>query len=724
MKKSTIFIGLFVLLIFLACAGSLYAQETSLIPKLTLKMAIFVFQLSIILFAAHVGGSLVERIHLPAILGEVIAGMIIGPYFLGQIPLPGFSEGLFPFCEGLPVSLELYSFTTIASIILLFLVGLETDIETFLSFSLTGFIVGLGGLLISFVLGVLAVVVFSPFIFGVQYGFTHPMSLFLGVISIATSVSISARILSEKRKMGSPEGVTILSAAVIDDVLGIIVLAIVVGIVKSGHVAWGHITLISLKAIVIWLGFTIIGLVFSRNIGEFLKKAKDRSTIAIMSFACALFLAGIFEKSGLAMIIGAYIMGLSLSKTDLSFIIQENIAILSKFFVPVFFCVMGMLVDLPSVSSGRIILFGLIYVVAAVLGKVLGCSIPSLFLNFNMRGALRIGVGMIPRGEVALIIAGIGLSSGIIGHDALGIVVIMMFATLLMTPPLLSHLLKSKEPVLRKAKPMKSEHKLIVYPTPNPETAKLILREAITAFEEEGFYVHRINLPQTLFQIRKNQTFITLNYTPKRLVFDCLERDVSFIHTVFYEVIAELERMIKHLQTFADKGKIGKKIFAAPNGMVKTKSCISCLLNPHATEVSLKSDTKQEIIEELLDLLIRSGQLEQSKRKEAFMDLLEREASVSTGMQDGVALPHAKTSAVNRLIWGVGIKKEGIGFDSLDKKPSNIFVIILSPKGATKPHLQFMSEISRFLIDKDIREELLSCTTNDELYLVISAHSR
>ena len=232
MGKINNFIRILFLVVFLGCARSLYAQEAPQISELTLSMVIFVFQLSIIIFAARLGGFLSEKVHLPSLLGEVIAGIIIGPYLLGQIPLPGFSEGLFPFHNGFPVSSELYSFTTIASIILLFIVGLETDIETFLSFSLAGFIVGMGGLLVSFFLGVAAVVLFSPYIFGSPYGFTHPLALFLGVICIATSVSISARILSEKRKMDSPEGVTILSAAVIDDVLGIIVLAMVIGIVK------------------------------------------------------------------------------------------------------------------------------------------------------------------------------------------------------------------------------------------------------------------------------------------------------------------------------------------------------------------------------------------------------------------------------------------------------------------------------------------------------------
>jgi Kef-type K+ transport system membrane component KefB/mannitol/fructose-specific phosphotransferase system IIA component (Ntr-type) len=698
-----------------------YAQAGQEGSGLVSSMAVLVFQLGIIIFAARLGGKAFEKLRLPSVLGELVAGIIIGPYFLGRIPLPGFQGGFFPFGEGFPISSELYSFTAIASIVLLFLVGLETNIETFLSFSVAGSIVGVGGALISFILGDLAAVLFSKYILGVHYGFTHPIPLFLGVISTATSVGISARILSEKRKMDSPEGVTILSAAVIDDVIGIIILAIVIGVIKSGHVAWGRIGLISLKAISIWLGFTVLGLIFSRHLSNFLKRFKDKNTIAVMSLAMALLLAGLFEKSGLAMIIGAYVMGLSLSKTDLAFVIQENLSIMYKFFIPIFFCVMGMLINLKEMASLNIFIFGMIYVVFAVLGKILGCSVPAFFLNFNLRGAMRIGMGMIPRGEVALIIAGIGLSTGFMPHEAFSIAVIMTFMTTIFTPPILAKMLSVDAPVMRKEKPVKKEYKQIVYVMPNPETAKLILSDVIADFENEGFYVHLLDIHQNLYQIRKGQTFITMKYTPEKLVFDCLEKDEVFIHTLFYEVLAELERTMKHLQSLTDREKIGRKIFGIKNGVSLDKIKISHIISPLAVEIDLKSGTKQGIIEEMLDLLIRSGQLEQSRRRQALKDLLDREATMSTGMQDGIALPHAKSSAVKTPVCAVGLKKDGMDFDSLDKETSKIFVLTLSPIRSLKPYLQFMAEISKFFMEKENVKKVLSCNTNERFYKVLTS---
>lgn len=693
------------------------------------RMAVLVIQLGVILFAAWSGGALFRKLKLPAVLGELVAGMLIGPYLLGSIPLIGFSSGLFPLQATFPVSAELYGFTTVASIILLFLVGLETDIETFFSFSVAGSTVGVGGVIVSFVSGDLLAVVFSKYLFGVQYGFMDPVPLFLGIISTATSVGISARILSEKRKMDAPEGVTILSGAVIDDVLGIIILAVVVGVVKSGHIEWKNIASIALKAITIWLGFTAIGLTFSAQLSKFLKKFRDKSTIAVMSLALALILAGIFEKSGLAMIVGAYIMGLSLSKTDLSYMIQGNLSILQKLLVPVFFCVMGMLVNLKEFTTVPIIAFGAIYTIVAILGKLVGCSIPSLFLNFNWRGALRIGVGMIPRGEVALIIAGIGLSTGLLQHEAFSVAIVMTFITTLITPPLFAKLLESDKPVLRKEKALRREYRQIVYTMPNPETSELILNKVIGAFESEGFYVHFMELPDKLYQIRKNETFITLKYTPEELVFDCYAEDVSFIHTVFYEVLAELEHVMKHLQTLTDTQSIGRKIFEGTpektlNGRGKLpfgKTRFSQLLAPLAVKVSLGENTKKKIIEELVDLLIKSGQLDTSKREMALRDLFEREDDISTGMQDGIALPHARTSAVVGIVFAVGLKKEGVDFDSIDRKPSKIFVITLAPKGTSESYLQFMAEITKFLMSEENRAKILSCSTDLELYQVFTS---
>ena len=191
-----------------------------------------VLQMGVIIFAARLGGNLAKKAGISSVLGELIAGIIIGPFALGSLPLPGFPSGFFPvYSESLAVTPELYSFSMVASIILLFASGLETDLTLFLRYSVAGGIIGIGGVAFSFVLGDLAAMALF------QTHFMDTRCLFLGIMSTATSVGITARILSDKREMDSPEGVTILASAVFDDVLGIILLALELFVIPGFGIA-------------------------------------------------------------------------------------------------------------------------------------------------------------------------------------------------------------------------------------------------------------------------------------------------------------------------------------------------------------------------------------------------------------------------------------------------------------------------------------------------------
>jgi len=339
-----------------------------------------------------------------------------------------------------------------------------------------------------------------------------------------------------------------------------------------------------------------------------------------------------------------------------------------------------------------------------------------LFLNFNFRGALRVGVGMIPRGEVALIIASIGLSSGVLDDWTFSIVMIMTFVTTLITPPILAKMFEFDGRTLRKDTIVSQETKSIVFDMPSPETAELLLIKVVSAFENEGFYVHRMG-SRGVFHIRKDDVFIVLKSGPKRLIFDCMEKDTTFIHTLFYEVIAELEQVMQNLQSFADKQAIGRKIFDVDNGNSSLKGRHKFSLpSPKAAKVGLKGSSKEEVLEELVELLVFSGQLADYKKDKVLKDLIEREHIMSTGMQDGIALPHAKTVAVDKIVGVVATHKQGVDFGSFDNKPAHIFVMILAPKNIPNAYLQTMSTVSSFLAQEENRNKILECKTEEELY--------
>ena len=388
------------------------------------EMMFLVLQIGIIIFAAKIGGSIASLFKLPSILGELGAGILIGPWALGGIPVDGiFPNGLFngaalkainaaasgPAKEMFgtiagggnifdATSPALYGIATLASIILLFLSGLETNLKMFLKYSFVGSLVGLGGVIFSFAFGDFCAVIllpkFFPSIFGnlahMPFGqaVMQAAPMYMGIMSTATSVGITARILSERKKMDSEEGVTIMAGAVIDDVLGLIVLAIGNGVIAATiassasaegatGVPWGKIGMVAVKAFGVWLGATLIGVMVARKISWLLKLFKSSQAIATLAFGLSMILAGFFEFMGLAMIIGAYVMGLALSRTDLKHMIQETLAPVYTFLVPIFFCVMGMMVNMDALMSKPVLIFGGIYTVLAIFAKVIGCALPN-----------------------------------------------------------------------------------------------------------------------------------------------------------------------------------------------------------------------------------------------------------------------------------------------------------------------------------------------------------
>ncbi len=402
------------------------------------KVTHLVFQLAVILAGAKVGGEICQRfLKTPPVLGELLVGIIIGPFALGQIPIPGLGP-LFEAPHGnggaVPVSTELYSVSQIAAVVLLFVAGLETDLKQFLRFAGPASAVAMGGVVFPFLFGVGATLLFAP---GNLEGesLLHA-ALFVGAVMTATSVGITARVLNDIGRLDSPEGVTILAGAVVDDVLGILVLTIVVGLAEPDQQATvGSVALVGVKAVGFWLALMAGGILCAKYISTALRSFKVSGSAIALALALAFLAAGLAESFGLAMIIGAYTIGLALSGTPLARQLEEPIMSVYHALVPIFFVVMGMLVDVTAMAG--VLLFGGVVSVLAIIGKVAGSGVPALLVGFNRVGSWRIGIGMLPRGEVALIIAGIGLSRGIIGSDVFGVAILMTVVTTFIAPLIL-----------------------------------------------------------------------------------------------------------------------------------------------------------------------------------------------------------------------------------------------------------------------------------------------
>ncbi len=397
----------------------------------------FLFALVSVLIAAKLGGELFERFNQPAVLGELVFGVA-----LGNLHLFGFS-GLewFKHDQMLAVTAE------IGVILLLFEVGLESNIKELMA-------VGSSALLVA-VLGVIAPVILgygvSSYFLPAEAWYVH---LFAGATLAATSVGITARVLKDMHKMNTKEAKIILGAAVVDDVLGLIILAVVAGLVESidaggsAEVSYSAVAWIVTKSVAFLAVAVVAGQLLAGKVIEFGARFRVTGIPVVLSICYCFLMAALARKVGLAPIVGAFAAGLVLDNAHFrrykemkEMHIEELLAPLSAVYVPVFFVLMGIQVDLSVFTSMSVIEFAIGLSVAAIISKQV-CSLGVLEKGLNR---VAIGVGMIPRGEVGLIFAAIGASLSVAGKpvfgpDTLSAMVVMVMVTTLATPPILKRM--------------------------------------------------------------------------------------------------------------------------------------------------------------------------------------------------------------------------------------------------------------------------------------------
>ena len=404
--------------------------------------------LIVILLAAKLGGDMFERFKQPAVLGELVLGMIIG-----NLHLVGF-DGFEPFKHDL--TLEVLA--QIGVIILLFEVGLENTVKDMMKVGVASFMVAVFGVIAPFFLGWGVGVWFLP----EAETLVH---VFIGATLTATSVGITARVLKDINKIDTKEAKIILGAAVIDDILGLVILAVVSGVITAaeaggtGGISSGAILLIVAKAVGFIAGAIILGNWVLPHYFKFGFRLRGKGVFLSFCLLVCFLLSYIAGEVGLAPIVGAFAAGLILDKVHYKEFadagehrIEELVEPISTFLVPVFFVSMGMAVDLTTFGHVQILGFAAVMTIAAIAGKQV-CALAIFDKTINR---LSIGLGMIPRGEVGLIFAGIGASmilhgTPVVTTSTYSAVVIMVIVTTLVTPPLLKVSLlrgdKKKQPL-------------------------------------------------------------------------------------------------------------------------------------------------------------------------------------------------------------------------------------------------------------------------------------
>ena len=732
------------------------------------EMMFLVLQIGVIIFAARLGGAIASMLKMPSILGELAAGIVIGPWALGGI---GFGEGVFQHGlfngaalkamnavkDGAAVAMygtmagnhavfdatspALYGIATLASIILLFLSGLETNLKMFLRYSFVGTLVGVGGVLGSFVLGDLCAVYLLPAYFEsfkylaqmpLSQAMTDPASLYMGIMSTATSVGITARILSERKKLDSEEGTTIMAGAVIDDVLGLVVLAIGNGIIAAniaaansggagGGMDWGHIGFVAVKSFGVWLLATIIGILAARKISAFLKKTfRSPTVIATMAFGLSLILAGFFECMGLAMIIGAYVMGLALSRTDIKHMVQETLTPVYTFLVPIFFCVMGMMVDVSALCSKPVLIFGAIYTALAVVAKVVGCMIPSLCCGFNVLGSLRIGAGMVPRGEVALIIAGLGLSAGYLTQEIFGIGIMMTLITTVVAPPGLVALFSSKKKGVKHPKESSDGSREVEFELADASVAEIMMGKLLHEFRNEGFFVTCLSQSDHIWDVAVDAIEISVRRNDNKICFECTPAEEAIVMTVWMEVVSQINDLARSIAKPIRREEI-EKIISIPERIARGPEAVGRYLQGFVMLPKFKATNKEEAFAKIIDEIAKACPNHVKDAKSALEAVLRREESMPTGLDHGIAVPHGRDKTVNGIAGAIAlVDNETLGdmlpdYETIDKSPVRIIVLTLANDQQQTPYLQLMSYISRALRAENGAERLSQCKTADEM---------
>lgn len=372
--------------------------------------------LAIIIVFAKFFGILARKCKAPQVVGEIIAGLLIGPSILGLVQQTDFLTGM----------------AEIGVVLLMFSAGLETDLKELIKTGPVAFLIACAGVFVPLIGGTLLYMGF--------YG-TAPwgsekfyMAVFIGVIMTATSVSITVESLREMGKLKGKVGTTILSAAIIDDVIGIIVLTFVVGF-KSPESKPGTVVI---STVLFFAMALVVGYILYRIFKGFDERYPHTRRIPIISLALCFFFAYAAERFfGIADITGAYVAGIVLcSMRDSSYIEQKMEVSSYMIFGPVFFASIGLKTNIDSID-GTILLFSLCFVAVALITKIVGCGLMAKLCRFRFQDSLKIGVGMMTRGEVALIVAQKGLSVGLLTPVYFTAVILLIIVSSISTPIIL-----------------------------------------------------------------------------------------------------------------------------------------------------------------------------------------------------------------------------------------------------------------------------------------------
>lgn len=394
-------------------AGDPHAEKLKLLLTLFIMFA-----------AAKVFSEIFERLKQPAVAGEILAGILIGPSILGWVEPSMTTETL----------------AEIGVILLMFAVGLETDVRSIFSVGKTALAVAVTGVVLPFVLGFGAVVLFAGTL---ELSQPYVVAAFIGAAMVATSVGITARVLADMNMLSHQSARVILAAAVLDDILALLALSVVAGLASPEGVHWGKIGLTAVLAVGFVAFMALIGVRIVKSLMPRILGLKMREPLFLMALALCLGLAFLSEQIGIAAIIGAFLAGMVFAEhAEKDHLLLKSEALVGLF-LPFFLVNIGMQVSLDAFKTPLILGVALIITFLAVIGKYFAGVLSARSLG--KRVAMQVGMGMVPRGEVGIVAAQLGLMMGVLDSRMFSIALFMAVATTLVAPPFLRKLYEGEE---------------------------------------------------------------------------------------------------------------------------------------------------------------------------------------------------------------------------------------------------------------------------------------
>lgn len=373
-------------------------------------------QLLAIFVSAKVAGELFERVGLPSVLGEILAGIALGPFALGWIN----------------PSDTIHSVAEIGAIFVLFSAGLETSPRDLIQVGRKALLVAIAGVVVPFVLG---------FAYMKWLGDATSEAIFVGAAMVATSVGITARVLGDLRVLATRTARIIMGAAVFDDILGMVLLAVVAGLATGGGLEWVHLGVLIVEAVAFAAFMIFVAPHVVRRIQPGMDLLSTQHAPLIVALALCLFLSWLSAKIGMAAIIGAFFAGLMFADYAPRWNLLPRVGGITEFLAPFFFFTIGSRLNV-QLFSGNVLRVAIVITFLAIVSKAVGCGLP--LWREGRLSALQVGVGMMPRGEVALIVALVGLRSQIVLPSTYAIVVFMTAVTTILAPPLLRYLFRGE----------------------------------------------------------------------------------------------------------------------------------------------------------------------------------------------------------------------------------------------------------------------------------------